>query len=55
MATPISDALCGLHVQYSKIIINPDGMHSDYIGNRDQYSKETCQEILDFVARYVKY
>ena len=41
--------------QYSKIIINPDGMHSDYIGNRDEYSKETCQEILDFVARYVKY
>ena len=41
--------------QYSKIVINPDGYHDDYIGNRDKYSQKTCDEILDFVARYVKY
>lgn len=41
--------------QYSKIIINPDGIHSDYIGKTAEYSTETRQEILNFVARYVKY
>ena len=44
-----------INEQHSKIIINPDGIHSDYIGNRAEYSEETCNEILDFLARYVKY
>ena len=44
-----------INEQHSKIIINPDGYHSDYIGKRVEYSEETCDKILDFVSRYVKY
>jgi len=39
--------------KYSKIIINPNGIHGNDILNRSHYSPEIKQEILDFVGNFV--
>ena len=41
--------------QYSKMIINPSGIHNHDINNPAHYSPGTRQEIMDFIAQYVPY
>lgn len=44
-----------INEQYSKMIINPLGIHNHDINNTEHYKPETCQEVMDFIARYVNY
>ncbi len=44
-----------INQQYSKLIINPIGIHNHDINNPAHYTPEMRQEIMDFVARYVPY
>ena len=44
-----------INEQYSKMIINPLGIHNHDINNTVHYSAATRQEIMDFIARYVPY
>ena len=41
--------------QYSKVIVNPLGVHNHDINNPEHFSPETKQEIMDFIARYVSF
>ena len=44
-----------INEQYSKLIINPIGVHDHDINSEEHYSPETRKEIMDFVARFVPY
>ena len=44
-----------INEQYSKMIINPLGIHNHDINTAEHYSAATRQEIMDFIARYVPY
>ena len=44
-----------INEQYSKLIINPLGIHDHDINNEVHYSPETRTEIMDFIARFVPY
>jgi pimeloyl-ACP methyl ester carboxylesterase len=38
----------------AKLIMNPDGVHKQDINNADHYSPAIRQEIIDYIAKYVK-
>ena len=44
-----------INEQYSKLIINPIGVHNHDINNVEHYTPEMKQDIMGFVARYVPY
>ena len=44
-----------INEQYSKIVINPIGVHNHDINNTEHFTPEMKQEIMDFIARYVHY
>ena len=44
-----------INEQYSKMIINPIGVHNHDINSTEHYTPEMKQEIMDFIARYVPY
>ena len=44
-----------INEQYSKMIINPIGVHNHDINSTEHYTLEMKQEIMDFIARYVPY
>ena len=44
-----------INEQYSKLIINPIGVHDHDINSEEHYSPETRTEIMDFIARFVPY
>lgn len=44
-----------INEQYSKLVINPIGVHDHDINNEQHYTLAMKQEIMDFIARYVPY
>ncbi len=44
-----------INEQYSKLIINPMGIHNHDINNGEHFSLEMKQDIMDFIARFVPY
>ena len=44
-----------INEQYSKMVINPIGVHNHDINNTEHYTPEMKKEIMDFIARYVPY
>ena len=44
-----------INEQYSKLIINPIGVHNHDINNVEHYTPEMKQDIMGFIARFVPY
>ena len=44
-----------INEQYSRMVINPIGVHNHDLNNVEHFTPEMKQDIMDFIARYVPY